>query len=167
MFWQLVMFLPEWKREKTALYFLTWSGVGVIVDDESCSERVLRFGEQDWLVAAGRGGVGCGPADRVRRSRSDSRNALTLQTVDESWFPVDGRCSVALGDKNGSISVSLKHRGTRGRVRVKVWTRTAWAVFKYCGTKTVTLRMKKIWKDWFKIYIKRNKQNKGKELDIK
>ena len=41
-------------------------------------------------------------------------------------------------------------------------TRTAWAVFKYCGTKTVTLRMrKKIWKDWFKIYIKRNKQNKG------
>ncbi len=47
-------------------------------------------------------------------------------------------------------------------------TRTAWAVFKYCGTKTVTLRMRiKIWKDWFKIYIKRNKQNRGWELDIK
>jgi hypothetical protein len=25
----------------------------------------------------------------------------------------------------------------------KLLTRTAWAVFKYCGTKTVTLRMKK------------------------
>ncbi len=45
---------------------------------------------------------------------------------------------------------------------LKIETRTAWAVFKYCGTKTVTLRMrKKIWIDWFKIYIKRNKQNKG------
>jgi hypothetical protein len=26
-------------------------------------------------------------------------------------------------------------------------TRTAWAVFKYCGTKTVTLRMKQIYKN--------------------
>ncbi len=34
-------------------------------------------------------------------------------------------------------------------------TRTAWAVFKYCGTKTVPLRMKKkLWKYWLKIYIK-------------
>ncbi len=32
-------------------------------------------------------------------------------------------------------------------------TRTAWAVFKYFGTKTVPLRLK--------IYFKRNKQNKG------
>jgi hypothetical protein len=42
-------------------------------------------------------------------------------------------------------------------IKIKM-TRTAWAVFKYCGTITVTLRMKKkyIKRLDFKINIKRN-----------
>jgi hypothetical protein len=38
-------------------------------------------------------------------------------------------------------------------------TRTAWAVFKYCGTKTVPLRRKKIMKILIKnLYQKNNKK---------
>ncbi len=59
--------------------------------------------------------------------------------------------------------------------RVKIWqyrgdnkmvaitTRTAWAVFKYCGTKTVPLRMKKkIMKIMIKNLYQKNNQKRGK-----
>ena len=42
-------------------------------------------------------------------------------------------------------------------------TRTAWAVFKYCGTKTVPLRMKKkIMKILIKNSYQNNNQKRGK-----
>ena len=42
-------------------------------------------------------------------------------------------------------------------------TRTAWAVFKYCGTKTVPLRMKKkIMKILIKNLYQKNNQKRGK-----
>ncbi len=56
-------------------------------------------------------------------------------------------------EKNERKKRKVKKRKEKKR---KERTRTAWAVFKYCGTKTVPLRMKKkLWKYWLKIYMKK------------